>query len=45
VTQIMIKNINEIIDGVKERVRDNFTNSIPDYFLDFKIYGLNGVMG
>jgi hypothetical protein len=42
---IMIKNINEIIDGVKERVRDNFTNSIPDYFLDFKIYGLNGVMG
>lgn len=42
---IMIEKIDEIIEGVKERVRDNFKSNSWDYYLDIKIYGKNAVMG
>ncbi len=43
---IMISKIDEITQSVKERVEDNFSAyGIKDFFLDFKIYGKNGVMG
>ena len=42
---VMIEKIEAIIEGVKERVRNNFADyGIAEYFLDFKIYGKNGVM-
>ena len=46
---VMIRQIDDITQKVKERVADNFTN-LGNYFLDFKIYGRNipgktGVMG
>ena len=42
---VMIKEIDKVIQLVKERVQDNFTGAGYKYFLDFKIYGRNGVMG
>lgn len=43
---VMIEKIDEITAGVKERVKNNFeAYGIKDFFLDFKIYGKNGVMG
>ena len=42
---IMIAGIDEVISGVRERVKDNFSSLKMDYFLDFKVYGRNGVMG
>lgn len=42
---IMIEKIDEIIEGVKERVRDNFKDKNWDYYLNINIYGRNGVMG
>ncbi|HEX3032908.1 MAG TPA: acyclic terpene utilization AtuA family protein [Bacillota bacterium] len=42
---IMISKIGEIIEGVRERVRDNFREAGLDYYLDFRLYGKNGVMG
>ncbi|WP_101690571.1 acyclic terpene utilization AtuA family protein [Dysgonomonas massiliensis] len=43
---IMISKIDDIVKSVTERVKDNFkTYGITDFFLDFKIYGKNGVMG
>lgn len=43
---IMISKIDSITQSVKERVEDNFKNyGIKDFFLDFKVYGKNGVMG
>lgn len=43
---VMIGKIDEIVKGVKDRVRNNFESyGITDFFLDFKIYGKNGVMG
>ena len=43
---IMISKIDSITQSVKERVQNNFENyGITDFFLDFKIYGKNGVMG
>ena len=43
---IMIEKIDNIIAGVKERVRNNFESfGLKDFFLDFKLYGKNGVMG
>ena len=42
---IMIEKIAAIITGVKDRVTDNFRDAGMDYFLDFKVYGKNGVMG
>lgn len=42
---IMISKIDSITQSVKERVQDNFeAYGIKDFFLDFKIYGKNGVM-
>lgn len=42
---IMISKIDGIIHSVKDRVQNNFeTYGITDFFLDFKIYGKNGVM-
>ncbi len=40
---ILIKQLDEIIAGVKERTKDNFAGSLDNYYLDFKIYGVNGV--
>ncbi len=42
---VMISKIDDIIAGVRERVADNFKNSTFDYYLDFKVYGKNGIMG
>ncbi len=41
---IMINGIDNIIDGVKERVADNFKSKNLEYHLNFTIYGKNGVM-
>ncbi|MGL5261599.1 MAG: acyclic terpene utilization AtuA family protein [Bacteroides sp.] len=41
---IMISKIDEIVQAVKKRVEDNFKHYGMDFFLDFKIYGKNGVM-
>lgn len=42
---IMISKIESITQSVKDRVQNNFENyGITDFFLDFKIYGKNGVM-
>lgn len=43
---IMIEQIDKITQSVKDRVVNNFESyGIMDFFLDFKIYGKNGVMG
>ncbi len=42
---IMIDKIEEILQFVRERVEDNFRSSGIRYYLDFKVYGRNGVMG
>lgn len=42
---VMISKIDDIIKGVRERVDDNFKDAKFDYYLDFKVYGRNGVMG
>jgi len=42
---IMIRQIDPIIAGVRERVADNFRTNAMDYHLQFHIYGKNGVMG
>lgn len=42
---VMISQIDEMIGGVRERVDDNFSDAKMDYFLDFKVYGKNAVMG
>lgn len=43
---IMIEKIDDIIVGVKERVKNNFESfGLKEFFLDFKLYGKNGVMG
>ncbi len=42
---IMISKIDSITQSVRERVENNFEHyGIKDFFLDFKIYGKNGVM-
>lgn len=42
---VMISKIDDIVKSVKARVENNFENyGIKDFFLDFKIYGRNGVM-
>lgn len=42
---IMISKIDSITQSVKDRVQNNFENyGITDFYLDFKIYGKNGVM-
>ena len=42
---IMISQIDEIVEAVRERVSDNFSKYGYNYFLHFNIYGKNGVMG
>jgi hypothetical protein len=43
---IFISKIDSILQGVRERVTDNFANiSTESYYLHFHIYGRNGVMG
>jgi hypothetical protein len=42
---VMIERIDDIITGVRERVADNFRGREMKYYLDFKVYGKNGVMG
>ena len=42
---IMISKIDEIKESVRARVKNNFESyGITDFFLDFKVYGKNGVM-
>jgi hypothetical protein len=43
---VMIEKIDEIVQKVKERVKDNFAAyGIKNFYLNFNIYGRNGVMG
>ena len=43
---IMINAIDTIIKEVKAKVKSNFANfGMDEFFLDFKVYGQNGVMG
>ncbi len=39
-----IQKVDAIIDGVTQRVNDNF-KTLKDYHLNFKVYGRDGVMG
>lgn len=41
---IMISELDNVVEEVKAKVRSNFQD-IDDFFLDFKLYGHNGVMG
>lgn len=41
---IFIRETDAILQGVTQRVKDNFRD-LKDYHLNFKIYGKNGVMG
>lgn len=41
---IFIQEVDNIIEAVHQRVKDNFKN-LKNYHLNFKIYGKNGVMG
>lgn len=41
---VMIEKIDEIIQGVRERVADNFKEESWKYYLHFNIYGRDGVM-
>lgn len=41
----LIKEIDRVIESVRERVEDNFAGQGYEYFLDFKLYGRSGVMG
>jgi hypothetical protein len=42
---ILIRSIDEVLQGVRERVTDNFKHLSIDFYLDFKIYGRDAVMG
>lgn len=42
---VMISQIDNIIQGVRERVADNFKGKLENYNLRFNIYGRDGVMG
>jgi len=42
---IMMQRIDDIVEGVKERVADNFRNKGLEYDLRFIVYGRDGVMG
>jgi len=43
---IMISKIDDIVEAVRAKVKSNFHNfGITEFFLDFKLYGKNGVMG
>ena len=43
---VMISKIDDIVEAVKTKVKSNFQNfGLTEFFLDFKLYGKNGVMG
>ena len=42
---IMMQEIDNIIEAVRERVADNFKGADFEYHLNFTVYGRNGVMG
>jgi hypothetical protein len=42
---VFIRRTEEILEGVRARVRDNFKDQGLEYRLDFRIYGRDGVMG
>lgn len=42
---IMISKIDDIVEGVRARVADNYRDKGYQYHLNFTIYGKNGVMG
>ena len=42
---VMMKEMDNIIKGVKERVHDNFRDRNLEYYLNFTVYGRDGVMG
>ena len=42
---VLIDKIEEIVQGVKDRVQDNFKSRNIEYNLQFTIYGRDGVMG
>ena len=42
---VMVREIDRVTGLVKERTRDNFAAAGYEYTLDFKLYGINGVMG
>jgi hypothetical protein len=42
---VFVAQVQSILDGVRERVKDNFKRQNYNYFLNFKVYGINGVMG
>jgi hypothetical protein len=42
---VMMSQVEKIIDGVRDRVADNFSKKPIKYDLNFVIYGKNGVMG
>ena len=42
---VMIEKIDDITGGVRERVADNFKGNNWEYYLNFIIYGRDGVMG
>ena len=41
---VMIRQMDEITKGVKERVKDNFSKQNWKYYLNFTVYGRDGVM-
>ncbi len=42
---VMIRELDTVIAGVRARVADNLRGVLDQYYLDFKVYGRNGVMG
>ena len=43
---VFLQKIDEIVEGVRQRVADNFSSlQSSDYSLNFHLYGKNGVMG
>lgn len=42
---IMMREIDSIIEAVRERVADNFSGAKMDYHLNVNVYGKDGVMG
>lgn len=42
---IMLQKIDEVLQGVRDRVADNFSGAGFDYTLGFTLYGRDGVMG
>lgn len=43
--KILIDQIDDVLEKVKQMTASNFENHKSNYFIDFKLYGKNGVMG